>query len=150
MELFKDYGVEHENHNHYNQKLILGKWFQDNIYILEKESFLLSDCMYFFMSFDDGVIKKSEMDTKTTYLLCPDRSCKLFFDLYKEWCELECPRKDDLVKIVQCVNCLEPIELPGDHFYFCAVTHKCPDGRSPLMFQRMSGRYCLIYERPQS
>jgi hypothetical protein len=101
------------------------------------------------MSLDDGIIKKSDMNTNTTYLLCPDRSCKLFFDPNKEWCDFECPKKDDLVKIVQCINCLEPIELPGDHYYIEAVTHECPDGRHPLMFQRMSGRYQLIYERPK-
>ena len=101
------------------------------------------------MSNDEGIIKKSDMNTETTYLLCPDRSCKLFFDTNKEWCEQECPQKDDLVKIIQCHNCEEPIELPGDHHYIENVTHECSDGRHPLMFQRMSGRYCLIYEKPK-
>src|SRR3989344_5213070 len=101
------------------------------------------------MSPDEGNIQKSEMDTNTTYLLCPDRSCRLFFDPDREWCETACPRKDVLVKIIQCVNCSEPIELSGDHHRYSSVTHECADGRHPLMFQRMSGRYCLIYERPK-
>ena len=105
--------------------------------------------MYFIMSHDKGIIKKSEMNTETTYLLCPDRSCKLFFDLAKEWCEQECPKRDDLVKINQCHNCQEPIELPGDHNYLCCVTHDCISGQHPLMFQRMSGKYRLIYEKPK-
>lgn len=101
------------------------------------------------MSHDEGIIKKSDMNTETTYLLCPDRSCKLFFDPSKMWCERDCPQEDDLVKIVQCHNCKEPIELEGNHHYFAHVTHECPDGRHPLMFQRMSGKYRLIYEKPK-
>ena len=101
------------------------------------------------MGSDDGIINKSDMDTNTTYLLCPDRSCRLFFNPDRNWCEHECPKKDALVKIVQCTNCLDPIELPGDHYFLCAVTHECHDGSHPLMFQRMSGQYRLIYERPK-
>ncbi len=101
------------------------------------------------MSADEGIINKPEMNTETTYLLCPDRTCQLFSDPAKNWCESECPRIADLVKIIQCHNCQEPIELPGNHYLIERVDHNCHDGRHPAMFQRMSGKYQLIYERPK-
>jgi hypothetical protein len=101
------------------------------------------------MNLDEGIIMKSEMKKDTTYLLCPDSSCKLYSDLTKDYCEYECPLKSELVKIILCNNCREPIELPGDHNQICRVDHNCPDGRHASNFQRMSGKSRIIYEQPK-
>jgi len=101
------------------------------------------------MSIDEGIIKKSEMDTDTTYLLCPDQFCKLYKDYTKDYCEYQCPNKENLVKIIQCHNCKELIELPGDHPMYDKVYHNCPDGKHASNSQRMSGKSRIIYERPR-
>jgi hypothetical protein len=98
---------------------------------------------------EKGIIKKAQMDDETTYFLCPDPKCDLFSDPVKFYCESECPRIDELIKIIQCTNCKEPIELPGNHRSFQRVDHNCADGGRPSMFQRMSGKYRRIYERPK-
>jgi len=92
------------------------------------------------------VLSKKEMDSNTTYILCPDRSCKLFYSPeYPFPCEYNCPKKNKLEKIIKCRNCGEPIHLCGDHHMLCRVDHACPDGRHASNFQRMSGRYRLVY-----
>lgn len=89
------------------------------------------------------------MNSKTTYLLCPDRDCQLFFDVSKAIsCEYHCPEQDDLVKIILCWGCEETIELPGDHHGVYYITHN-KGNCSALNKQRLSGNYCLIYERPE-
>ncbi len=102
------------------------------------------------MSQEKGIIKKSEMNSHTNYLLCPDPSCKLFYDTSQYTpCEDKCPQQKELIKIIQCNSCKEPIELPGDHFLFRRVDHNCPNGNLASNFQRMKPNYQLIYERPK-
>ena len=90
------------------------------------------------------------MDAQTTYLLCPDRTCRLFFDTTRRTpCEHDCPLEKLLVKIIKCHNCGELIELEGNHNYLRRVDHACSGGRCAANFQRLSGTYQLIYERPR-
>jgi len=102
------------------------------------------------MSLENGIIKKSEMDRWTTYLLCPDKDCSIFSDkknpIYH--CEYECPRRDELVQIFRCKGCGEPVELPIDYSSARAVySHTCPNGRNLLLF--LPGFHVKIYERPK-
>lgn len=96
-------------------------------------------------------MKKSEMDCETTYLLCPDKSCRLFFDKTQAIpCERMCPRQEQLRKIILCGGCQETIILPGAHSTISRVDHNCPTGCRAGNFQRMSGKYRLMYEMPTS
>jgi len=96
------------------------------------------------MALDEGIIKKSEMNSNTTYLLCPDPSCGLFFNEEDSFhCKDNCPKQSDLVQIILCRQCSEIIELPGDHSMSARVKHECPDGRHPFMLR--PGVYQLIY-----
>jgi len=93
--------------------------------------------------------KKYEIETDITYLLCPDKKCKLFYDATRPIpCEDQCPKQKGLIKIIKCINCEELIELPGNHFIWGRIDHNCPDKRTAGNF-RMSGKYVLIYERPK-
>jgi hypothetical protein len=95
-------------------------------------------------------MNKSELEPDVTYLLCPDKDCKLFYDTSRIMpCESDCPGQDELVKIIQCHGCEELIELPGDHHMMRRVDHNCLDGNRASNFSRMSGRYQLIYEKPE-
>lgn len=97
-------------------------------------------------------LKKSDLRNHITYLLCPDDSCKRFFDPNdKRACEYECPKQNDLVKIVVCRVCHDVIELPGSHNPFYPIDnkyHTCKDGKSPFGF-RPHNEYKLIYKRPK-
>ena len=71
-------------------------------------------------------MKISKMDKDATYLLCPDKNCKLFWDKSQSCpCEQSCPHKDKLIKLIICWGCRELIELPGDHNKLCRVDHNC-------------------------
>ena len=95
-------------------------------------------------------MKISEMDDDTTYLLCPDKKCKLFWDETQRMpCEDNCPRQDKLIKMIICRGCHGLIELPGNHHMICRVDHNCPDGRRVSNFHRMSGKYNLLYKKPK-
>ena len=93
-------------------------------------------------------MKISEMDDDTTYILCPDKTCKLYWDTSQ--CiprENNCPHQDRQIKLIICTGCQGLIELPGDHSGLCRVDHDCPDGFRASNFQRMSGKYFLLYEK---
>jgi hypothetical protein len=101
------------------------------------------------IKYSDGIIKKSDTNDETTYILCPDPECELFFDVTRNIpCESDCPHIEKQIKIIKC-HCGELVELPGDHHMFRRVEHNCANGNTAWMFQRMSGKYRLIYERPR-
>lgn len=99
---------------------------------------------------EDFTIRTKEMDTHTTYLLCPDHTCDLYFDTSR-WCpcESECPQQGALIKMIRCL-CGKVLELPGTHDMLRRVDHEHSDGSRASNFQRMSGRYHLLYEKPQT
>ena len=91
-------------------------------------------------------IKVSEMDTKTTYILCPDPKCKLFWSPERLACEWgDCPHPDEMKKVIKCIGCGNPIFLSSDHSMIARVDHHCPNGNVAGMFQRMSGKYRITY-----
>lgn len=91
---------------------------------------------------------QQNLQREVTYLLCPDRECKLYYDTSSVLaCESNCPKQDELVKIIVCHGCNEAIELAGDHHKYQRVDHACPTGSVAANF-RMSGRYFLLYELP--
>ena len=95
-------------------------------------------------------LKKSELEKDVNYILCPNKSCGLFWDeRFTKACESHCPKKEKMEKMIACNNCNEPIYLPQDHMTSCTVNHKCGDGYNPLMFTRMSGKYHLLYQKPK-
>jgi len=96
-------------------------------------------------------IKKSDLKTDTTYLLCPDPECELFKDDSGITpCEYDCPRQDELVKIIACERCNAMMELPGDDDVLPCKYHNCFDGDYAINDQqRMSGKYHRIFERPE-
>ena len=95
--------------------------------------------------------KESDLEKDITYLLCPDRKCNLFYDTTRATpCERNCPKQKELTKIIKCQSCNEIIELPGDHFTMCRIDHKCdPRWEGTASNFRMSGKYILIYKRPE-
>ncbi|MDO8669594.1 MAG: hypothetical protein Q7K65_04850 [Candidatus Buchananbacteria bacterium] len=90
------------------------------------------------------------MKIDVTYLLCPDKTCRLFF---KEGvtlpCERHCPHQTKLKKIILCASCQEIIELPGDHSAIQRVDHHCPGGHIAGNLQRLSGKYHRIFQKPK-
>ena len=90
-------------------------------------------------------MKKTEMRTDTTYLLCPERRCVLFWDTNSPIpCESRCPFQDKLVKMIVCTGCHELIELPGNHNHLCRVDHDCLDGARISNFQRIGGNRFVV------
>ena len=91
-------------------------------------------------------MKIAEMKPEITYILCPDPSCKLFFKPNCHIpCEYECPKQLEMKKLVFCPICKTAIELDGNHSSMMRVDCNC--GAS--LFYRMTGKYHLIYERPE-
>ena len=97
------------------------------------------------ITYSDGVITIAGMDSKTTYYLCPSPDCELFFTPGNIPCEHDCPWESKMKKIIKCFSCGKLIILGGDHISWCRVDCDC--GASN--FQRMSGRYRLIFEMPE-
>ncbi len=94
-------------------------------------------------------MKKSDMNNQTTYLLCPNKLCTLFFDnTHMVICEENCPHQEELRKLILCQACKEIIILSGAHNSLYRVDHNCANGKKACNFQRMSGFYRLIHKFP--
>ncbi len=84
------------------------------------------------------------------YIICPDKKCGLFWDdRFRMACEGDCPKKEQMEKMIVCYNCSEPIYLRHDHSTLQNASHSCKDGHSPVMFTRMRGKYPIIYQHPK-
>jgi|TARA_B100002003_G_C14140945_1_gene548641 hypothetical protein len=91
---------------------------------------------------------KDKLKQDITYLLCPDKSCELYGDASSlPTCEHDCPKEDELVKIIFCKRCHNIIELPGNHSYARRVI--CDPGCGTMNLHRLSGKYQIIYEKPE-
>ena len=90
-------------------------------------------------------MKKTELDPDVTYILCPDWTCNKFFETGIFICESQCPKIEEMKKIIRCFSCGEIIELPGNHRWMLRVDCKC----GAQNFQRMTGNYHIIRERPE-
>ena len=95
-------------------------------------------------------IKKSEMTEDTTYILCPDKKCGLFW--YEPFfaCEGSCPKKDLEKLVVICKDCDKLLVLDSDHSAFCRLDHNCNEHNSCKFRLRKSTNHILIYALPKS
>ncbi len=72
------------------------------------------------------------------YILCPDTSCKLFWDTSRHIpCERECPHNDKMNIMIKCGVCGKDILLKHGHGRWFRVDCDC----GGCNFQRMSGKY---------
>lgn len=87
------------------------------------------------------------MKHNITYLLCPDKTCKLFNKNLNK-CEFNCPLKEKLKKLFLCPICENIVELPGHYTPWHYPTH----GRAgcDALIKRTSDEYELIYEMPEN
>jgi len=96
-----------------------------------------------------GNLKKSELEVGATYIICPDRKCKNFFNTSSPLiCDGKCPKKKKLKFIIVCHNCKGLVELPGHHHIWQRIDHLCPNGMCCANF-RMSGKYHILYKKPR-
>lgn len=94
-------------------------------------------------------MKKGEMEVNVTYIICPEKSCKLFWNPEGSCpCDGNCNFENQLKFAIICHSCREIVVLPGNHHMFQRIDHKCPDGRLAANF-RMSGKYHLLYKLPK-
>lgn len=92
---------------------------------------------------------EAEMDTDTTYIICPEKSCRLFWDTSQPVaCDGHCPYQDRQQLIIICSACGEMVTLPEGHHVAQRIDHQCPDGSTGMSF-RMGRKYELMYEVPQ-
>ncbi len=93
-------------------------------------------------------MKVSELKSRVTYILCPDKTCRLFWQTDGPFpCEGHCPHEAKQKLIIRCHNCDGMIILDGGHCILCNIPHDCPNGDRPICF-RMDHAYHLLYELP--
>ena len=97
------------------------------------------------IKYSDGIIKLSEVSPEINYFLCPNPDCELYFSPTSIPCDRDCPWESSQKIIIKCWSCGKLITLDGDHCSWCRVDCEC--GASN--FQRMSGKYRLIFEMPK-
>ena len=98
-------------------------------------------------------LKISQLEEDIIYLLCPNKTCNIFFDdSYKYTpCNHHCPMPDKLLKIVKCKICKDMIELPETYNSWQRIDHACKkyDKFNGVGSSFISGElYCIIYEKP--
>ncbi|MDD3101715.1 MAG: hypothetical protein PHE59_01040 [Patescibacteria group bacterium] len=94
-------------------------------------------------------MKISEMESGVTYIICPDKKCKLFWDTTRPCpCDGKCPHGKKVKLVIICLNCHGMIVLPGNHCSWCRIDHACPNGMNAMNF-RMSGKYQLLHKMPR-
>lgn len=96
-------------------------------------------------------MKISELADDRTYIICPDRTCKLFWepDVLCS-CEGKCPKQEEQ-KLVVKFDCGHIVVLPGGDSWARRIDHFCPDNQWPATassYVRMSLRYTLLYDMP--
>lgn len=93
-------------------------------------------------------IKNKDVDSISglTYIICPEKSCRLFWDTSRFCpCERDCPKIGEMKKAVICFRCLQVIILDGNDSWAKRIDCQC--GAST--FCRMSGRYQLVYSQAE-
>ena len=86
-----------------------------------------------------------------TYLLCPDRTCKLFNKKpIGNSCEFSCPFKESkLKKLVVCGHCGGIAELPGFYTSWQYLPHNTKTGGCGATIKRIDFEYKRIYKKPK-
>lgn len=93
---------------------------------------------------------KKLLQPGVTYIICPDRSCRLFYDTMQSCpCDGRCPKQKEERLVIVCSGCNETIVLPGGSHVFVRTDHLCANGHRTPNF-RMSGVYELLYEIPKN
>jgi len=95
-----------------------------------------------------GITKKSQMSEDITYVLCPDRTCGLFWEKDFFACEGHCPRKSEEKLVVICKDCNNLLVLPANHSAMQRLDHKC-QGIGCRFRLRSSSHNQLIYKLPK-
>ena len=82
------------------------------------------------------------MKNGVTYILCPNRKCKLFYSpsCYIP-CEQGCPNKEKLKKIIKCSVCCSIIKLDWNQSTLQRVDCNCG-----VCHFRTSGKYHRIFK----
>jgi hypothetical protein len=94
-------------------------------------------------------MRKIEMQSDLTYIVCPEKTCRLFWDTTRSCpCDGNCPYERQQKLIIICHNCREMIVLPGGTSRMLRIDHACKGKSGVAGNFRMSGRYRLIYEAP--
>lgn len=81
-------------------------------------------------------IKKKNMQLKSRYILCPDKTCGLYNEVGagRLLCVTKfCPKFDDMRLYSRCHLCREVYELSKNSSPFARVSHVCPGGGSPVI-----------------
>ncbi len=93
-------------------------------------------------------MKASELKDDVTYIICPEKSCRLFEVRGPERsCDGKCPFQEKQKLVVGC-DCGGMVVLPGGHKSWYRVDHPHPEGGVGSTFARMSGKYFLLYKLP--
>lgn len=93
-------------------------------------------------------LKYSDLKEDITYLLCPDKTCDLF---WKENCacpcEYDCPSVEDMKKILYVRDMENLLVLDGDFSSLQTVDYKTKDGCTRVHF-RNSDKHRIMYKMP--
>lgn len=81
------------------------------------------------------------MDEQTTYILCPDETCKIFFSK-KKFCQHDCPYPEEAKQLEYCKECDSTYEHAINYGRFRRKEHECIGGNA-IKFQ--NGKYELIH-----
>jgi len=93
-------------------------------------------------------MKRYEMEEGVTYYLCPDKTCDIFWNETGLGCENDCPKVDELKKILYFESCQNLIVLLGNHSVWESVRYETDDGRNPLFFRNGMVSH-IIYDMPK-
>lgn len=91
--------------------------------------------------------KITELEKNKTYIICPDSGCNLF-TMPDSWCacDWECPKEDELVKIVLC-SCGQQVQIPRNQRPYQTVHHQCSNGNRATIFRKDD--YIRIFKKPE-
>jgi len=83
------------------------------------------------------------------YILCPDKTCKLFDSdvsplpcKKNRYADVQCPHLDKTKFLIFCHYCGEPIILNSDYSCWCRIDHIC---RCSILGRHVAGTYRLVY-----
>ena len=95
------------------------------------------------------IIKKSEMKTDITYILCPDENCDIFFN-EKKHCTSDCPHPDKARQLDYCGVCNNFYENEINFSLWQRKDHRCNHhGLEWIGSKFYTGKWILIHEYPK-
>jgi hypothetical protein len=98
---------------------------------------------------DKNIIKKSEMIEGSTYILCPDSNCEIFFTPKKD-CIYDCPHPKKAKQLDYCRFCNDFYENDIKHSEWERKRHLCKLFDKKLTSSKVgNGKYILIHDYPK-